>query len=310
MRRFLHPYLRLSLVGLVLITVNTGCGSKSPAAPTVTVTGVQVTIAGGGSASLAPGETRQLVAMAARSDGMAVDVTSTASWLSSSTLIATVSPSGLVTAVSEGTADISATYNGARGSVRADVKPTCTIALTPPSVSFGPFGGSATVAVSVNSSSCQWTARSSAGWLPFTASGTGSGPLAYNVPANSTPADRTASLIVETSTAQSAALAITQTKPLGCSYVTVPEELTFSASGGTGQFTVVTTPGDCQWTMVNGVSALGVSVTSGFSGTGSGLVRYSVQAHTRTVDADGYIEIAGLSGLNPNGRHHVVIQKR
>jgi hypothetical protein len=35
-----------------------------------------------------------------------------------------------------------------------------------------------------------------------------------------------------------------------------------------------------------------------------------VQAHTRTFDADGYIEIAGLSGLNPNGRHHVVIQKR
>ena len=224
--------------------------------------------------------------------------------------VAPVSSSGLLTAVAEGTADVSATYTGARGSLRAEVKPTCTISLTPSAASFGPFGGSASATVSVNSSSCQWTARSSAGWLPVAASGTGSGPLAYNVPANSTPADRTASLIVETSTAQSAALAITQTKPLGCSYVTVPEELTFSASGGTGQFTVVTTPSDCQWTMVNGVSALGVSVTSGFSGTGSGLVRYTVQAHTRTVDADGYIEIAGLSGLNPNGKHHVVIQKR
>ncbi|HYT69381.1 MAG TPA: hypothetical protein VEL51_23385 [Vicinamibacterales bacterium] len=41
-----------------------------------------------------------------------------------------------------------------------------------------------------------------------------------------------------------------------------------------------------------------------------GLVRYAVQAHTRSVDADGYLEIAGLSGLNPNGRHHVVILKR
>lgn len=310
MRRFQRPYLPVIVLGVLLSTLNAACGSKSPAAPTVTVTGVQVTVAGGGSTSLAPGDTRQLVAMATRSDGMTVDVTSTASWQSSSTSIATVSSSGLLTAVAEGTADVSATYNGARGSLRAEVKPTCTISLTPSTVSFGPFGGSASATVSVNSSSCQWTARSSAGWLPVAASGTGSGPLAYNVPANSTPADRTASLIVETSTAQSAALAITQTKPLGCSYVTVPEELTFSASGGTGQFTVVTTPSDCQWTMVNGVSALGVSVTSGFSGTGSGLVRYTVQAHTRTVDADGYIEIAGLSGLNPNGKHHVVIQKR
>jgi len=44
--------------------------------------------------------------------------------------------------------------------------------------------------------------------------------------------------------------------------------------------------------------------------TGGGLVRYSVQAHTRAVDADGYIEIAGLSGLNPNGRHHIILPRR
>ena len=56
-------------------------------------------------------------------------------------------------------------------------------------------------------------------------------------------------------------------------------EITFTASGGTGQFTVVTTPGDCQWNLVNGVAALGVPVTSGFSALGNGLVRYSVQAH-------------------------------
>ena len=302
-----HPVL---LAFVLAIVTGAGCGSKSPAAPSVSVTGVQVTAANGGSSSLSPGETRQLVAMATRSDGIVVDVTGAASWQSSATSIATVSPSGLVTAIAEGGADVSATYSGVRGLLRAEVKPTCTISLTPPSVAFGPFGGSATVVITVNSASCQWTARSSAGWLPFTSSGTGSGPLAYSVPPNSTPTDRAASIIVETSTAQSAALAITQIKPLGCSYVTIPEELTFSASGGTGQFTVVTTPGDCQWTLVNGMAALGVSITSGFGGTGSGLVRYSVQAHTRTTDVDGYIEVSGLSGLNPNGRHHVVIQKR
>lgn len=64
------------------------------------------------------------------------------------------------------------------------------------------------------------------------------------------------------------------------------------------------------WTLVHGMSALGVSVTSGFSGSGNGLVRDSVQVHTRSVHPDGYREMAGLSGLNPNGRHHVVILKR
>ena len=137
-----------------------------------------------------------------------------------------------------------------------------------------------------------------------------SGRFAYVVPPNSTPAARTTNLVVTTSSGATATHAISEDRPVGCSYVTQPDELVFAASGGTGQFNVTTTPGDCQWRLVNGMSALGVTITSGFSGTGAALVRYSVQAHTRSVDADGYLEIAGLSGLNPNGRHHVVVMKR
>jgi len=92
--------------------------------------------------------------------------------------------------------------------------------------------------------------------------------------------------------------------------VTEPEESVFTAAGGTGQFRVVTSPNNCQWNLINGMQALGVQIISGFSGTGAGQVRFSVQAHTRDVDADGYLEIAGLSGANPNGRHHIVIKKR
>ena len=104
--------------------------------------------------------------------------------------------------------------------------------------------------------------------------------------------------------------AITVNRTTGCSYVTDPEEAVFTAAGGTGQFRVITTPNNCQWNLVNGMQALGVQITQGFSGTGAATVRYSVQAHTRDVDADGYLEIAGLSGDNPNGRHHIVIRKR
>jgi hypothetical protein len=198
-----------------------------------------------------------------------------------------------------------------RGSLHTDVRPVCTATLSPAAATFSAFGGTATVAVTVNSPSCRWTVRSDAAWLPFTFDpGTpGSGSFTYTAPPNSTAAARTGSLIVETGAA-AAIHAITVNRPAGCSYVTQPEELTFTAAGGTGQFNVITTPSDCQWNLVNAMSALGVSVTSGFFGTGNGLVRYSVQAHTRSVDADGNLEIAGLSGLNPNGRHHIVILKR
>jgi len=82
-------------------------------------------------------------------------------------------------------------------------------------------------------------------------------------------------------------------RPASCSYVTDPQELTFTAAGGTGQFSVITTPNDCHWNLVNAASGLGVSITSGLSGTGAGTVRSTVQANGRTVDTDGYIEPRG-----------------
>jgi hypothetical protein len=302
---------RCWVIAALLCSASCG-GSSSPSGPSVVVQSVQVTVAGNASATLLPGETRQLVATSTRSDGTTADVTATSAWQSSAPSLVSVSPSGLVTATAEGSADISATYNGVRGALRTEVRPTCTVSVTPASAAFSAFGGSSTVAVTVNSPSCRWSARSDAAWFLFTfePAAPGSGSYSITLPPNSTPAPPTAKLIVETPTAQTATVTIAEDRPAGCSYVTQPESLTFSASGGTGQFNVVTTPSDCQWNLINGMSALGVTVTSGFSGRGNALVRYVVQAHTRTVDADGYLEIAGLSGLNPNGRHHIVIMKR
>lgn len=300
-------------VAVAALAMSAACnGTKPPTAPAVVVQSVQVGAAGNAPTTLAPGETRQLFALATKSDGSTTDVTNAATWQSGTPALATVSPTGLVTAAAEGTVEISATYNGARGSLRAEIRPTCTVSVTPPSASFSAFGGSASANVTVNAQSCRWSVRSDAAWWPFVfePAGSGSGAFTYTVPQNSTTAARTASLIVETSTAQIATLAINVDRPAGCSYVTQPDELTFTAAGGTGQFNVITTPSDCRWNLINGVQALGVTITSGFGGIGNTLVRYSVQAHTRSVDADGYLEIAGLSGLNPNGRHRVVLLKR
>jgi hypothetical protein len=308
---------RSALVLLSLCLTAAACGSDNPApppaAPTPTTSAVQVRASGDASGPLEAGQTRQLVATATQSTGATSDVTQQAAWQSSAPGVATVSPAGLVTAVAEGEAEISATFQSVRGTLGLGVRPVrCAVTISPATATYGPFGGGGAVQVAVSAASCRWTARSDARWLPFAFDPgvPGSGAFGYTAPANSTTAPRTANIVVTTSTGESTMHAVTVDRTTGCSYVTDPEENVFPASGGTGQFRVVTTPNNCQWNAVNGLQALGVQITSGFSGTGGGLVRYSVQAHTRDVDADGYIEIAGLSGANPNGRHHIVLQKR
>jgi hypothetical protein len=304
--------LRLRVAAIAWLAASAACGGSSPMSPAATITSLQVVTAGNAPTTLALGETRQLVATAMSGNGASTDVTNVAAWQSSSPSIATISPSGLLTATAEGSVDISATYQNVKGSLRADVRLQCSLTVTPQSTAYNAFGGSTTVDVNVSSQTCRWSARSDASWFPFTFEppGAGNGRFTYVVPPNSTTSARAANIVVSTSTGENATHAVTEERPAGCSYVTQPAEIVFTASGGTGQFNVITTPGDCQWNVVNGMSALGVSISSGFFGTGNSLVRYTVQAHTRTVDADGYIEIAGLSGLNPNGRHHVVIRQR
>jgi Bacterial Ig-like domain (group 2)/Putative binding domain, N-terminal len=312
--RSARPWLVLTSLCLAVAA----CGSDSPspvtpAAPTPTTTAVQVRASGDASGPIEAGQTRQLVATATQSTGATTDVTQQATWQSSAAAVATVSSTGLVTAVAQGEAEISATFQSVRGTMGVGVRPIpCAVSLSPATATFGPFGGPGSVQVLVSAASCRWSARSDAPWLPFAfePSAPGSGIFSYTAPANSTTDPRTANIIVTTATGESTVHTVTVNRTSGCSYVTEPEGAVFTAAGGTGSFNVITTPNNCQWNTVNGLESLGVRITSGFSGTGAGLVRYSVQAHTRDVDADGYIEIAGLSGQNPNGRHHIVLQKR
>lgn len=316
-----QPVLRLWSLALVSVCLGlaVACGSdKSPSQPTpapapITTSAVQVRASNNETGPMEAGQTRQLVAMATQSTGASTDVTQQAAWTSSTPAVVTVSPSGLLTALAQGNADIGATFQGVRGALGVDVRPIrCALTISPATASYGPFGGSGSVQVQVSAPSCRWTALSSARWLPFAFDPgvAGSGSFGYTAPANSTTDTRTADIVVTTSTGETATHAITVNRTTGCSYVTDPEEATFPAAGGTGQFNVITSPGNCTWTLVNGLESLGVRITQGWSATGNALVRYSVQAHTRDVDADGYLEIAGLSGQNPNGRHHIVIKKR
>jgi len=162
----------------------------SPAAPgpaPVTVADVRVGTAGNASPSLSPGQTLQLFAQATSSDGTSADVTNLAVWQSSNPVVATVSPTGLVTAAVEGTLDVTATYSGKSGSLHADVqKPGCAVTLSPESTVFGALTSNATVAVTTTLSTCRWKARSDAPCLSFQfdPNPSGNGSFTYSVPGN------------------------------------------------------------------------------------------------------------------------------
>ena len=87
-----------------------GCGSSTVAptpTPTPTATVVSLTIDGNASLSLR-GETSQLTARATMSDGRVEDRTSTVQWSSADITIATVSGSGVLTAMGDGKTVITA----------------------------------------------------------------------------------------------------------------------------------------------------------------------------------------------------------
>ena len=88
--------------------------------PTPSATVTQVVISGD-VALVAIMQTSQLVASAILSNGESRDVTSAAVWESSNTTVATVSPSGLVTARGFGVADIHGTYEEVTGGASVSV---------------------------------------------------------------------------------------------------------------------------------------------------------------------------------------------
>ena len=103
----------------VFATVMAACGG-SPTGPSggggngggaVTVTGLTI----GGDLTITAGETSQLTATATKSDGSTEVVTGQATWVSSDVTVATVSATGLLTALKTGTADISAAFSSQTG---------------------------------------------------------------------------------------------------------------------------------------------------------------------------------------------------
>ncbi len=95
----------------------TGTSHVAVSAPAATITSVTVS----GSSSLTVGQTSQLTATANLSNGANQSCTTTATWQSSNTSVATVSSAGMVTAIAAGDADIRANCQGTTGALKVTV---------------------------------------------------------------------------------------------------------------------------------------------------------------------------------------------
>jgi hypothetical protein len=113
---------------IVLLLLSAPACHSSSTAPTTS------SIALAGTSMLtAIGQTSQLTATETLSSGTTQDITSQATWLSSNTTVATVSPAGLVTAQGIGVSSISATFSGvtAMGNVVVALQSALVFTFTP-----------------------------------------------------------------------------------------------------------------------------------------------------------------------------------
>jgi hypothetical protein len=120
-------------------------------------------------------------------------------------------------------------------------------------------------------------------WITLTgiSSGSGNGTVSFLV-AQSTESARTASITV-------AGRTVTVNQAQGCTFAIAPESSSVPAGGGTGTVNVTAAAG-CTWTAAS--NADWITVTQGASGSGNGVVQFSVAATTGS-GRSGTVTIAG-----------------
>ncbi len=159
----------------------------------------------------------------------------------------------------------------------------CSFSLFPTTISAPVAGASGRINVTTT---CAWTAISNNDWIQISsgASGTGNGSISYSVSANSSAQPRTGSISVG-----SAAVSVTQ-QGIGCNVGITPASATVGADGGSGSIDV-SAPAGCSWTAA---SAAGwITLNSGQSGSGEGIISWTAAANTTPASRNGTITIGG-----------------
>ena len=246
--------------------------------PTTTLISIAVTPA---NTNISIGGSRQFTATGTYSDGSTRDLTSQVTWISSNTLVATISAGGLATGVSAGSTPIVAILSGVSGYTMLTVQPTTTlisIAVTPANTNISIGGSRQFTATGTYSDGSTRDLTSQVTWISSNTlvATISAGGLATGVSAGSTPivAILTGVTGYTMLTVQVAPLTITTTS-LPAGTVSLAYTTTLTAEGGILPYT---------WSLAGGSLPPGltfastgvISVISG-TPTATGTFNFTVQ---------------------------------
>ena len=164
--------------------------------------------------------------------------------------------------------------------------PPCSFSLSQSSASFGSSGGPGSVNVTAPAG-CGWSVSNALSWVHIQsgASGTGNGTVSYTVDANLNAAQQSGSMTIAGmgySIAESG---------LACSY-SLSAGSTSLGSGAVGGSVNITAGAGCGWQSGTD-SPSWLTISSGFSGSGSGTVGFSATANGGTTSRTGHLTIGG-----------------
>ena len=173
--------------------------------------------------------------------------------------------------------------------------------VSPTAFSFNQYGGLGIINVAT-ASFCQWGASSDSNWVNITspAQTVGSGPVTFTVAPNP-GGTRTATIALPFHTA-------TVTQAGGCLITFSPLNSFFPSAGGNGSVTVSAMIG-CAWNATSNSDWL--TILSGASGTGSGVITYTVGPNPGGAERVGILDLEGAQffvtqsgcefSISPNG---------
>ena len=166
------------------------------------------------------------------------------------------------------------TIAGQSVAVREDGVTPCTLDISPASASYNKDAATGTFTVTAPEQ-CPWTAATNAGWLTVTsgASGSGNGTVAYSLERNRELTSRTGGIAVGQRTFIVTQGADTPPAPV-CEYSVTPVEFTPCMAVSYTMSATITTQDGCTWTAQP--DAPWITVTAGQSGSGSGVVSFTV----------------------------------
>ena len=122
----------------------------------------------------------------------------------------------------------------------------------------------------------------------FSASGNGNGSVIYEVSPNTSYFQRTGEILIEDeffTVIQDGAIPV-------CTVTLLPESRTHSAEGGSGTISVSSPPG-CGWTAASPEEW--ITILAGQSGTGDGIIQYSVEENKDKGTRSGQILVEEAS---------------